>query len=158
MGLNKSKTFSRNCPFKYTGWTWASSQGVLHLIPILTLTLLPWTGLHICSSIAAMLKIASWMTPWRDLSQGWSSSGESVHMLLRCGILATRIHTMPLRYHAGWMTPLSGLSPGWSSPWEIEHRVERCKHVKSRLTTVYFSIGRLGRVCTYIYIYNMCEV
>jgi hypothetical protein len=25
--------------------------------------------------------------------------------------------------------------------------VERCKHVKSRATTVYFSIGRLGRVC-----------
>jgi hypothetical protein len=28
--------------------------------------------------------------------------------------------------------------------------VERCKHVKSRATTVYFSIGRLGRVYTYV--------
>jgi hypothetical protein len=71
-----------------------------------------------CTYMAAMLKIASWMTPWRGLSQGWSSSGESVHMLLRCGILAKRIHTMPLLYHAGWMTPWSGLFPGWSSPWQ----------------------------------------
>jgi hypothetical protein len=28
--------------------------------------------------------------------------------------------------------------------------VERCKHVKSQATTVYFSIGRLGRVSTYV--------
>ncbi len=28
--------------------------------------------------------------------------------------------------------------------------VERCKHVKSQATTVYFSIGRLGRVSAYV--------
>jgi len=28
--------------------------------------------------------------------------------------------------------------------------VKRCKHVKSQATTLYFSKGKLGRVCTYI--------
>jgi hypothetical protein len=28
--------------------------------------------------------------------------------------------------------------------------VERCKHVKSRATTVYFRLGRLRRVSTYV--------
>ena len=28
--------------------------------------------------------------------------------------------------------------------------VERCKHVKSRATTVYFRLGKLRRVCTYV--------
>jgi hypothetical protein len=29
--------------------------------------------------------------------------------------------------------------------------VERCKHVKSRATTVYFRLGRLRRVSTYVH-------
>jgi hypothetical protein len=28
--------------------------------------------------------------------------------------------------------------------------VERCKHVKSQATTVYFRLGKLGRVSTYV--------
>jgi hypothetical protein len=28
--------------------------------------------------------------------------------------------------------------------------VERCKHVKSQATTVYFRLGKLRRVCTYL--------
>ncbi len=48
-----------------------------------------------------------------------------------------------LKFHRPWWFP-SGVTN------EIQATVERCKHVKSRATTVYFRLGRLRRVSTYV--------